>query len=681
VLADADEALDAPSVAVIGHSLWQRRFLGDPHVIGRSVRLGTDETTIVGVMPDWFGFPIAHGIWIPLRREARALVTNDGPPLLVFGRLAPGVTIRQANAEFTTVGLRTTIGERDNSRFLQPQIVPYAALIFDPRDYQIGAGLANVFLLMLLVLASANVALLMYARAATRESEIAVRNAIGATRGRIVAQLMVESLVLSGLSVAGGLAAARFGLRSFWRMFEADAGRPLPFWLGDSLTPITIAYAVALTMIGATIIGILPALKVTGGARQITLRQSTAGGGGFRFGGIWTVIIAAQVAATVLFPGAAFLFHRWVVAGQSRDVGFPAQEFLSARLVVEAAGPPGGSGTTSTGNSSRASATIDALRSRLAAEPGVTAVTFVDRLPGTLHGSAKYEVEGDEAAPTYGHEVRTAAVDLDFFDALDAPLLSGRGFAPGDLASEGHAGIVNASFVARVMRGRNPVGRRIRRAAVKDEQPAGEWIEIVGVAPNLGMIGSDGAGLYLPLPPNSTSVSVALHTRGAPDSLAGRLRAIAGEVDPTLRVYDVMALDQVGADLWLESQYLSRLLIALSGVALLLSLTAIYSVVAFTVTERSREIGVRMALGGARREIVAAIVRRPLVPIGLGIGAGAALVGLLCVAMSETAPTLQEWGFIAAYAALMLCVCLLACAVPTRRALRLDPSQVLRADG
>jgi putative ABC transport system permease protein len=680
-LVDADEAPDAPAVAVIGHSLWQRRFLADPHLLGRSIRLGAEQTTIVGVMPEGFGFPIAHGMWIPLRREAIARATAVGRPLLVFGRLAANVTVHQANAEFTTVGLRTALDAPETQRFLQPQVVPYVALMFDARGYGPGLALANIFMLLLLVLVSANVALLMYARAATRESEIAVRNAIGATRGRIVAQLLVESLVLSGVSVGVGLAAARFGLQSFWRMYEADSGRPLAFWLGDSLTPSTIAYAAGLTILGATIIGILPALNVTRRSQQLKLRQSTPGGGGFRFGGVWTAVIAAQVAVTVLFPASAFFFHRWVIEGQSRDVGFPAEEYLSARLVMDPATPPGAVAPTSSDRSVRAAAATEALRSRLAAEPGVTAVTFTDTLPGTLHADEQYEVEGDEAPPTYGHAVRVASIDADFFHALGARLVSGRGFTPSDFESERHVGIVNASFVARVMRGRNAVGRRIRLAAVDGDRPPGAWVEIVGVVSNLGMIGTDGAGFYQPLPSGRSSVHVAVHARGAIDLLLTRVRAVANEVDPTMRVYDLMPLNQVGAYLWLESQYLSRLLIVLSGIALLLSLTAIYSVMTFTVAQRTREIGVRMALGADRGRIVAAIVRQPLVQIGLGIGAGGVLVGLFFLALFQSTPTFLESGFIAGYAVLMLGICLLACVVPTRRALRLQPSEVLRSDG
>ena len=368
---DADEAPGAPAVAVIGHSLWQRRFLADPRIVGRSVQLGAGQTTIVGVMPEGFGFPVAHAIWSPLRRDAVTSATAAGEPLMVFGRLARGVTADQAQAEFATIGIRTATEAPEVVKFLQPQVVPYVALIFDPRSYQLPFTLANVFLVMLLVLVSANVALLMYARAVARETEIAVRTALGATRSRIIAQLLVESLVLSVVSVGVGLAAARAALQSFWRMYEADSGGPLPFWLGDSLTPITVIYAAGLTMLGAAIIGTLPALNVTGRARQqSTLRQSSAGGGGYRFGRGWTAIIATQVAATVLFPAAAFFFHRWVIEGQSGHAAFRAHEYLSARLVMDPATPPAGSAAAPPEDRARTAATLDALRSRLAAEPG-----------------------------------------------------------------------------------------------------------------------------------------------------------------------------------------------------------------------------------------------------------------------------------------------------------------------
>ncbi len=663
-LVQTDESPSAPAVAVIGHSLWQRRFLGDPGIVGRSVRIGIEQTTIVGVMPAEFGFPVAHEVWVPLRPQTLSN-TSDAEALLVFGRLATGVTLTEAQAELTTVGQRMATDAPDTHQFLRPEVVPYAHLILDPRRFGIGLALANIFLIVLILVVSANVALLMFARAAARENEIGVRNALGASRGRIVAQLFTEAVALAGLAVIVGHVAARFAIGSLWRTLEADSGRPLPFWVNDNLTPATVAYGAGLMMLGAVIIGVFPALKVTSGGLQARLRHFTAGGGGYRFGGVWTAVIAAQVAVTVVFPATAFFFHSAVLSGQTRDVGFPAAEYLSARLVLDRADMR----------------TVEELRRQLTAEPGVSGVTFADQLPGMQHPGGRFEVEGDDAPQASGYETRIASIDVDFFGAFGAPVLAGRGFTPTDLALGREVAIVNAAFVDGVLRGRNPVGRRIRRAARNSEQAAGPWIDIVGVVRDLGVVGTEGIGLYRPLAPGSSTVHVAVHVGGAPESFASRLRAIASRVEPTLRVYDVMPLDDVGSDQWLESQYLSRLLAVLSGLALLLSLMAIYSVTAFTVVQRTKEIGLRVALGAGRWRVVLPILRRPLAQIGLGIGAGAGLVVFAFVGLFQSTPTPFEAAMIAVYATLMLGVSLLACGVPIRRALRLQPSQVLRADG
>jgi predicted permease len=677
-LVESDQADGAPPVVVIGHSLWQRRFLGDPNVVGRTVRLGIDQATIVGVMPEGFGFPVAHQVWTPLksrRSDLSPVASAKAAPLLVFGRLARGVTLNEAQAELATVGRRRAADAPDTHEFLRPEVIPYAHLIFDPGNFDVALGLtlANIVLITLVILVSANVALLMFARAASCEREIAVRYALGAGRSRIVTQLFAEGLALSGVSVILGLIVVRAALGSLLRMIEADSGRPLPFWMTDSLTPSTVAYGVGLSLLVAVIIGVFPALKITKGGLDSRLRSFSAGGGGYRFGGVWTAAIVAQVAVTVVFPAAAFFFHRWVVAGQTRDVGFAANEYLSARLTMDS------------GPRERTTVIVEELRRQLGAEPGVTAVTIADRLPGTLHAGGRFEVEGDEAPPTYGYDVRMASVDADFFNALHAPVLTGRDFAPSDLASDREArgravAIVNASFVSHVLHGRSPVGRRIRVAGRDSEHPPGPWMEIIGLVPDLGVGGNDGVGIYRPLALDAATLHVAVHVSGTPESFGNRLRTIANRVEPTLRVHDLMPLDRVGADQSLESQYLSRVLTVLSGVALLLSLMAIYAVMAFTVVQRTREIGTRVALGANRWRVAAAVSRRPLGQIGLGIGVGGALVPLMAAGVFESTPTSFESILMAAYALLILAVCLSACVVPIRRVLRLEPSQVLRAD-
>jgi hypothetical protein len=435
----------------------------------------------------------------------------------------------------------------------------------------------------------------------------------------------------------------------------------LPFWINDSLTPSTVVYGVGLAMIVAVIIGVFPALKITRKGLDARLRSYSAGGGGYRFGGVWTAVIVAQVAVTVVFPAAAFFFHRWVVAGQTRDVGFAAKEYLSARLVMDP------------GTSPRTSTIVEELRRQFSAEPGVTAVTSptVFRACGMRADGSKSRVMRCRrpTATTSGWHRLTPTSSARYVRRSLPVAGSRRAMSLLVVRSA----IVNASFVARVLRGRNPIGHRVRLVGRDAEHPPGPWIDIIGLVRDLGMGGTDGVGLYRPLASDAATVHVAVHVPGGPEAFGDRLRALANRVDPTLRVYDLMPLDRVGADQWLESQYMSRLLAVLSGVALLLSLMAIYAVMAFTVVQRTREIGTRVALGADHWRVIAAIVRRPLLQIGLGIGAGGALVGLISVSLFENTPTPFEATLIAAYALLMLAVCLSACVVPIRRALRLEP--------
>jgi predicted permease len=664
-LVKADEVPGAPPVLVIGHSIWTQWFNRDADVVGRIVRLGREQSTVVGVMPEGFAFPAAHSVWVPLR--------DDGPEFLVFGRLAQGASRSGAQAELSAIGARTASDSPETHAQLRAQLVPFTWLILDPENLRVGLALGNVFLVMLLVLVSANVALLMFARAATRESEIAVRSALGAGRARIVVQLFVEALVLAGLAVSVGLATARFGLRTLLAAMEADSGRDLPFWMSDSLTPTTVLYAGALTVVSAVIIGVLPALKITGDGQQTRLRELSAGAGGFRFGGVWTVVIAMQVAATLTFPAAAFFFHRWVVAGQTRDIGVAADRYLSALLELDREAAP------SLRN------TYAELERHLAAEPEVAGVTFAEPLPGTGHPQWRIETDGQlpPGASAPGYRVSSASVALNFFDVFSAPALVGRHFRAADAGSAAGVVVVNQALVNQVFGGRNPVGRRLRRATqTPGTQTPGPWLEVVGVVRDLGMLGNDaGAGLYHPVSADAApALRVAIHVRGRADAFAARLRSVARDAEPGLQIQELMPLDQAGATGWTGSLYMSRILTVLSAVALLLSLTAIYAVTAFTVSKRAREIGIRVALGADRRRVIGPILRRPLAQVGMGVSAGAVLVALASAGLFERTPSVREAAMIGAYAMLMMAICLLACVVPVRRALRVEPAEILRGE-
>jgi predicted permease len=706
-LVPADERTGAPPVVVLGHDVWRSRFAADSAIVGRTVQLGDAYPTVVGVMPDGFTFPIAHDAWTPFRPDVLDDAPRSGPAITVFGRLAPGATLDDAQAELTALGRRAARELPDTHEHLQPQVIPYAqmfAISMAADEGGIVIALVQAFVLMLLVLVCGNVALLLFARATTREGEIIVRSALGASRRRIVVQLFAEALVLGGLAAAVGLAAAHVALREVGLPFlEATMGQ-IPFWLDLRLSPATVLYACALTVLGAGVAGVLPGLKVTRGLGS-RLREGTAGAGGLRFGGVWTAVIVAQVALTVAFPGVALVELKEVDRIRSYDVGFAADEYLAVSLEMDA--PPGADADSATmaDHRTRFATVLETLRQRAAAEPGVVGITFADRLPRTDHGYWRVALD-DSASGAAGVSqaqrpllsTSIAFVDPSYFDVLDAPIIAGRGFQAADLAPGARVAVVDQGFVDQVLLGRNPVGRRVRiaRAPTPVTGPEADslpWYEIVGLVKELGMVGAEeiarGRGLYLPATPGSGfSPHMMIHTRGDPMALVPRMRAIAGTVDPTLRLSEFQRMDQIASDyLWILAMLL-RTTLVMTAVALLLSLAGIYAVLSFTVARRTREIGVRVALGANRHRVLTAIFRRPLTQVGLGIAAGTTLIAAGALALSRTEQfagassglSAGQVALLLAYAAFMLGVCLLACVVPTRRALRVDPMVAMRVE-
>lgn len=698
-LASADDVPGAPDVLVIGYDAWQRRFAGDPNVVGRSVQLNGVASTVVGVMPQGFAFPVSHQLWVPLRLSVLDYERGEGPALQVFGRLAPNATLDEANAEVTTLGQRAATQYPKTHQHLRPQVMRYARSVVNISPLESAAiRSVDVFLALLLMLICGNVALLLFARAATRENEIIVRTALGASRARIITQLFAEALVLSGIAAIIGLAAASFGLDRWLRAMEGITQRQLPFWFDHTLAPSTLVYSGLLALLGAVIAGVIPAVKITRGVSG-QLRQATAGGGGgVRFGGIWTAIIVMQVAVTVTFPAVAFYVRRDAVQVRSIEAGIHAHEYLAARLVVdqyESATPNDSSVGAFT---ARFAAIITEVERKLRSDPNVVGVTLADWLPLMSHDWQQIEVDEGAIAPhdsALGHRVSVASLDVDYFDVLGAPLIAGRRFYTSDVGTR--VAIVNAAFVDSLLQGRNAIGRRVRRlppatytmslfignrSENANAQPE-PWFEIIGVAKDLGMKSGYGrAGIYYPVARGAaTPTHIAVHVRGDPRSFIPKLRQAALATDPSLRVYNAMPLNEAtSADLEFLAFWF-RLTMLVSAVALLLSLTGIYAVMSFTVSRRTREIGLRVALGADPRRIVSTIFRRPLAQVALGIALGGVLVTAFSFGVMRGALWPTGAAFIVAYAVLMMGVCALACIVPTRRALRIEPTDALRAEG
>jgi predicted permease len=675
-LTEQDERPGEPPVVVLSHALWKTRFDSDPAVVGRTVKLGTATATIVGVMPEGFGFPVNERIWTPLRVDASTLAPRTGPAVSIFGRLAPGASIDQARAELSVIGARLSASDPDTHKHLRPRVTTYAKPLAEG-----GVGLmirnvlyvVNGIFLMLLGVVCANVATLVFARTATRGWEITVRTALGASRGRIISQLFIEALVLAGLAAMLGLVIAKVSLRfGLGLLAGSDA---LPYWINDSLSWRTILYTGLLTLVGAAIVGILPALRVTKINVQDALRNESAARSGLRFGGLWTTVIVVQVAITVAFlplaAGGVFESNRF----RQRAEGIGAERYLIAGVGIDRESYAIDSATFA----ARARASLDELERRLATEPAIERVTFADRLP--VEDQFKYQIEVDTltGGPAAGLRTSTLVhVSHGFFATFGTSVIAGRDFAPRDFET-GRVLIVNQSFARYVLGGRNPIGQHIRIVTGEVESVGGkEWYEIVGMVKDFGWQlpePHEQSAMYRPsLPLVGRAGQLAVRTRD-PGAFAARLRTIAADVDPTIRLTDVKPLTQAGGGEAKANWALTAVAWLISFIVLLLSATGIHSLMSFTVARRTREIGIRTALGASPGRIVAGIFSRAFVQIGVGVLAGSGLAALLGLG------TMRQVLLLLAADGVMLLVGITACAVPLRRALRIDPTEALRADG
>ena len=682
-LVAADEEPGAAPVVVLGHDVWRGAFASAPDIVGSQVRVGGEPHTVVGVMPEGFAFPISESFWVPFRLTSSSYPPLEGPPVRIFGRLAPNANLEGAQVELTTVTQRVVLGNPERHQQLRAQVLPFPNEVMDiSNSVSVGLMSSNGLFILFLILMAANVALLVFVRAATREREILVRVALGADRGRVVAQLFAETLVLGLVGAFVGLLAAGISMRWVFRTFESLEGQ-LPFWFGPSLSLTTVAYALGLTVLGALVAGALPGLKITEGNLESRLRQSNTGLPSTGVSRLWSGIIVVQVALSALAVPIAYTVFTQMLEKRGPEVPFDGSRYASARVQMDREDELGaGSQLSEEEFAARYRERYEALRLRLEAEPGVGAVTLANRFARMSHPQSAIEVEtdGDLTLPRTAPRVGTASVAPDYFDALDTRVLAGRGFNSGDDSDQGVV-IVNQSFVDRVLGGRNAVGRRVRYAPPPGRDADAEtepWYQIVGVVPDLAMLAEDspdGAGLYHPLAQlPAYPVYVSGDVGGDAHLFASRLRTLAESVDPALRLDEILPLDQVGGSLMLELTLTSAIVTGVGALAVVLSLAGIYSVLAFRVERRTREIGLRAALGADRQRIIIPMLKPVFIQVGLGISFAVGIIFLLGVAQSA-----RGAAIVATFAVFTLVISILACAVPIRRALRVEPTEALRA--
>jgi putative ABC transport system permease protein len=333
-LVDADESGSAPPVVVIGEALWASRFNRDPQIIGRTLTIAKERYAIVGVMPKAFGFPVNHNLWMPFRDDGAPLKRGEGPPITVFGRLAPDVKLAAAQAELAAVTASAASADRESQLRLRVELRTYVASLassVDTSAQYIALYALNLAFIALLVLCSANVATLVFGRTVTREAELTVRTALGASRGRVVSQLVAEALVLASVAAVAGLGTARVALGWVRTAWEQGQGSAMPFWWDEHIGLETVLYTALLVTIAALMIGGIPALKATGAEMQQRLKNAGAGST-MTFGGLWTSVIVAQVALTVVFLLSVVSLGWTMLAVQQQyiDVSFTRSDYLVA---------------------------------------------------------------------------------------------------------------------------------------------------------------------------------------------------------------------------------------------------------------------------------------------------------------------------------------------------------------
>ena len=687
-LVESDERDSAPPVAVIGHDLWQSRFAGDCAVVGRTIKLGMVSHTIVGVMPPGFAFPVSHDLWIPLRLNG-SYARRAGAATRIFGWLAPGTSVSEAQAELSAVGQRAAADFPDTHQHLRPEVKAYVLSLWTAQSDGEAASYVlyafNLFFVGLLGVCGANIATLVFARTATRATEIGVRTALGASRARIAGQLFAEGLVLCVLAAALGLIVSHYGLIWVKRtVFLEAGGRPM-FWWNDRFSIETILYAVTLTIIGAVMIGVVPAWKATGSQVQDGIKQAAGvRSSGLKFGGMWTGVIVAQVGLTVIFLCivGAVGWGVWFGKGGITPLAFPGEEFISVRVGMD------GDATADAGYRNRFRNTFDELERRVAAEPGVVGVTYATRLPGMTGRMLGLEVEGGtHTGPDGRLRAQSSAIDVDLLATFGAPLVAGRGFTLADTGEGRHVAIVDEAFVRHVLPGREPIGARVRQRA-EEGSPAGPWLEIIGVVRDLTnetLKSDESSFLYRPTTAGAElPIHMAVHVKGDPTAVMSQLRKVAAAVDPTLRVDQLQTIDQIAAENRGAFDFFARIGAGIAIVALLLSTAGVYALMSFTVARRTPEIAIRLALGANANRVVWSTFSRALLQVTLGVLVGCVPGGVLVsVVQPELMDRWQLWttvGTCGAVIAFMIAVTAAACAIPARRALRIQPTDALKAN-
>lgn len=670
--APEDDRRGAPRVALLGYGTWTRLFGGDKAAIGRTIRIAGEPTTVIGVMPPSFEFPEFADVWLPIAPAADTLPRSDRS-VGVVARLKDGATLETAREEIVrlTSGIATANPEAMRT---------WSGGLTTLRDDLVAdSGPPFVILLgasaLVLLIACANLANLMLARANRRVREIAVRSALGASTAQLVRQLLTESVLLAGAGSALGM------LLAIWSMDIARQFLPgeVPFWIQFEIDWRVLAFTAGLALVTGIGVGLVPALRAAGVQVQDVLkdagRSATIGRRQSFLRG--TLVVAEVALSLVLLAGAGLLIKTFIRASGTRELGYDPVGVLqaSAELAGKRYDAPQQVGLAT-----------DELLKRISASGVVegAAVSYTQFL-GTFVGTqGNMTLEGSRSAvpdavvPRFAHVVTPG-----YFDVLRIPVVRGRVILDSDGAGAPGVLVVNEAAAAVLWPGQDPLGKQVKLGAPNENKP---WLTVVGVVRNsMGnpLSSRRAAFVYTPFAQQpGRSVTIYARTRGEPASFAATLRRIAAQVDRDVPLTGVMPMTDLLADMLSPLRFMMRLLVGLAVLALVLAAIGIYGVLSYIVAQRAHEIGIRLALGAGTRRIVQLVVRQGafMAAIGVAIGLLGALGATRVLRAILFGASATDPLVLAAVAAVLLLVALVACVLPVRRALLVDPIDTLRLE-
>jgi putative ABC transport system permease protein len=669
----ADEAPEAPPVAVLSHAVWQRRFGGDPHMIGRTLRLNTVPTTVVGVLPPEFRFTGVQEIWLPIRADRAAEPRESAVSVEIVGRLVPGASFDALRAEADAALARVAAADSSVPTTLTAVVKPFADEFVGP-GARISITLMFVAVVLVLLIACADVANLLLVRGLGRQRDVAVRAALGAGRRRLVVQGLVEGGVIAAVACAAGLPLALWGGERTMELLRAAEGVDIPSWVTMKLDARVVAFTFVLAAAAALLASLGPALAGSRPRVLAELRGAGRGTQGSRLGRSSRALVVAQMALSVALLVCAGLAVRSVQKLAALDVGVDTKRLLGARIGLFEGNYPDDSSRLEFFR--RTEETLRAL-------PGVAEATVTTSLPASFIGGLPLEVEGVPLADFGGRRGNIARVSPSYFATLELPILTGRGLTNGDDGSREPVAVVNQSLARYFFGDRSPLDRRIRFASRGEPRP---WIRIVGVVPDVIQDELDEGikpAFYVPIAQDVPQFAfLAVRAAGDPRPLGPAIARAVAAIDPDQPVYWLRTVEdwrRIGSFM---NSFQASLFTLFAAAGLLLAGAGLYGVLAFNVASRTGEIGVRRALGAADRGIVAWIARGNVRDLALGLGLGAVVAGALARPLAGLFYDVEAFDALTwlAIPLVLGITTLLAALVPTLRALRVEPAVALRQE-